>query len=129
MAKFEGVVRKPASGSVRQTADRLESALRTHGVKIFARIDQAAEAKSAGLEMHPMELLIFGNPKGGTPLMQAIPEAGLDLPLKVLVWEDAEAKVWVSWNDPGYLQSRYAAADALIRPLAVAVGLIEAALK
>jgi len=77
------------------------------GVAIFALIDHSGEAEKAGLKMRPTQLLIFGNPKGGTPLMLAAPSTAIDLPLKALVWEDADGKVWLSYNSPDYLQQRH----------------------
>jgi uncharacterized protein (DUF302 family) len=102
-----GVIDLPCSHSVAETADRLESLLKSKGIKIFARIDQAAEARAAGLEMRPMVLLIFGDPKAGTPLMNRYPTIAIDLPLKALVWETAEGKVLLSYNSPEYLQQRH----------------------
>jgi uncharacterized protein (DUF302 family) len=87
--------------------DRLESLLQARGIKIFSRIDQAAEAKAAGLTMRPTVLLIFGDPKAGTPLMNRYPSLAMDLPLKALVWESAEGKVWLSFNSPEFLQQRH----------------------
>jgi uncharacterized protein (DUF302 family) len=89
--------------SVKATIDRLEASLKAGGVIVFARIDHAAGAISVGMSLRPTELLIFGNPKGGTPLMQANQTIGIDLPLKVLAWEDASGGVWVTYNDPAWL--------------------------
>ncbi len=107
---------------VREALDRLETALRARGVTIFARIDHAAGAASVGMDLRPTELLIFGNPKAGTPLMQANQAIGLDLPLKILAWEDEAAKVWLSYNDPHWLARRYGldrAAEPAVEALAV----------
>ncbi len=93
--------------SVSQTMDAVENAVTAHGITIYARIDQQAEAIKAGLNLNPMQLLIFGNPKAGVLLMQANPVCGLDLPLKVLVWEDDKHKVWLSYNSFDYLQKRF----------------------
>jgi uncharacterized protein (DUF302 family) len=95
------------SRSVVETSDRLESFLKAKGIKIFARIDQAAEAKAAGLMMRPTVLLIFGDPKAGTPLMNLWPSLAMDLPLKALVWESEDGRVWLSYNSPEYLQQRH----------------------
>jgi len=122
-----GLITKPSPYSVRETLDKLEALLHAKGVKVFARIDQAAEAKAAGLQMPDMELLIFGNPKGGTPVMLAVPEAGVNLPLKALAWQDADGKVQLAFNDPAYLQTRYNLPPDLIGPLAAASALIESA--
>ena len=107
MAAGKGVVSKPSAHSVEETLDRLEAVLREKSIHVFARIDQRAEAKKVGLEMPAMELLVFGNPKGGTPLMIAEPTFGIDLPLKALAWEDRDGKVWLSYNLPEYLQERF----------------------
>jgi uncharacterized protein (DUF302 family) len=93
--------------SVAETVDRLESLLKAKGIKVFARIDQAAEAKAVGLTMRPMILSIFGDPKAGTPLMTQYPSLAIDLPLKALVWESAEGGVWLSYNSPEFLQQRH----------------------
>jgi uncharacterized protein (DUF302 family) len=107
MAAGKGVVSKPSAHSVEETIDRLEAVLREKNIHVFSRIDQRAEAKKVGLEMPAMELLIFGNPKGGTPLMIAEPTIGIDLPLKALAWEDRDGKVWLSYNSPEYLHERF----------------------
>ncbi len=97
----------------------LEGMLRAKGVKLFALVDHSGEAKTAGLQMRPTKLLIFGNPKAGTPLMVASPSIAIDLPLKLLVWEDADAKVWISYNAPADLQGRHGEPQALVPTLAV----------
>jgi uncharacterized protein (DUF302 family) len=102
-----GIVTKPSRYSVDETVQKLEAILREKGIKLFAVIDHAEEAAGAGLQMPPTQVLIFGNPKAGTPVMLAAPSAALDLPLKILVAEDAEGKVSISWNDPAYLQQRH----------------------
>jgi cytochrome b561/uncharacterized protein (DUF302 family) len=102
-----GIIDLPCKNSVAETANRLESLLVAKGMKIFARIDQAAAAKDAGLAMRPMVLLIFGNPQAGTPLMVQHPSLAMDLPLKALVWESADGKVWLSYNSPEFLQKRH----------------------
>ncbi|WP_200248772.1 DUF302 domain-containing protein [Lamprobacter modestohalophilus] len=115
--------------SVGETLDRLEAVLGEKGVTVFARIDHSAGAKDAGLTLRPMQLLIFGNPKAGTPLMQAAPTIGLDLPLKVLAWEDDAGKVHVVWNSPSYLIERHGLDAGYTKNLAAVEGLISAALK
>ena len=105
--KNNGIVDVPSNHSVIETVDRLESLLQDKGMKIFARIDQAAEARGAGLGLPPMVLLIFGDPKGGTPLMSRYPSLAMDLPLKALVWESAAGSVRLSYNAPEYLQGRH----------------------
>jgi uncharacterized protein (DUF302 family) len=124
-----GIVRLESPHSVAETAARLESVLRERGVLIFARIDFAADAARAGLSMRPELLLIFGNPKAGTPLMQAEPVAGLDLPLKALIFEAGDGRTWIAWNDPLYVIGRHALPAALAANLAAAVPLIERAVQ
>jgi uncharacterized protein (DUF302 family) len=97
----------PGLSSVSQTMDAVEKALTAHGIFIYTRIDQEAEAVKVGLTLKPMKLLIFGNPRGGIPLMNANPLIGLDLPLKVLAWEDNEKKIWLSYDSFSYLQKRF----------------------
>jgi uncharacterized protein (DUF302 family) len=129
MASGKGVVSRASAHSVEETIDRLEAVLREKSVNIFARIDQRAEAEKVGLHMAAMELLIFGNPKAGTPLMIAEPTIGIDLPLKAMAWEDREGKVWLSYNAPEYLQDRFAIGEDLIKNISVIGGLIEQALR
>ena len=107
----DNLVVKQSAHSVAYTLDRLESILKKRGLTIFARVDHAAGAKKAGMDMKPTELLIFGNPKMGTPLMQSNRRIGIDLPIKVLAWEDEKSVVWIAYNDPAYLKSRHAIAD------------------
>jgi uncharacterized protein (DUF302 family) len=102
-----GIVDVASKYSVAETVDHLESLLKGKGIKIFARIDQAAEAKAVGLTMRPMVLLIFGDPRAGTPLMIQHPSIAMDLPLKALVWESADAQVWLSHNSPEFLKQRH----------------------
>ena len=103
----KGLIQLASHYSVEETLARLESLLRERGVNVFALVDHSGEAAKVGLEMRPTKLLIFGSPKAGTPLMQASPSVAIDLPLKALIWEDAEGKVWLSYNDPQYLQRRH----------------------
>jgi uncharacterized protein (DUF302 family) len=98
---------KPSKYSVPETIDRIEHAITAKGMQIFARIDHGGEAKKVGLAMRPTELLIFGNPKGGTALMVVRPTAAIDLPMKALAWEDADGKVWLTYNSPELLQERH----------------------
>lgn len=91
-----------------ETAERLASAINAKGLRLFARVDHAAGAASVGLELRPTVVFIFGNPKGGTPLMQAAQTAGIDLPLKALVWQDERDKTWLSYNSPAWLAERHA---------------------
>lgn len=106
-----GLVTKKSAHSVPQTLNRLENALKEKGIVIFARIDHAAGAQKAGMHLRPTELLIFGNPKLGTPLMQSKQTIGIDLPLRVLVWEDEKGQVWLAYTDPASLAARYGITD------------------
>lgn len=101
------VITKRSKYSVPDTIDRIEKAVTEKGMKIFARINHAGEAKQAGLEMRPTELLLFGNPKGGTPLMVAKPTTAIDLPMKALAWEDEAGHVWLTYNASGLLHERH----------------------
>jgi uncharacterized protein (DUF302 family) len=122
-----GFVQIASSHSVAETVERLESRLQEHNITIFARLDFAADAARVGLNMRPERMLIFGNPKAGTPLMQAVPVSGLDLPLKALVWEDAQGKTWVAYNRPEYIVARHGLPAALAANLAGVIPLIEGA--
>lgn len=124
-----GLTTRPSPYAVAETLDRLESVLKAKGVKVFARIDHAAEARAAGLELKPMQLLIFGNPKAGTPLMRAAPTTGLDLPMKALAWQDDGGQTQVTWNSPAHLIDRHGLDPAQGKSLAAVAGLIDAALK
>ena len=106
-SSIPGFTSKLSPHSVPETIQRLSALLKSKGVATFALIDHSNEAEKAGLKMRPTQLLIFGNPKGGTPLMLAAPSTAIDLPLKALVWEDADGKVWLSYNSPDYLQQRH----------------------
>jgi uncharacterized protein (DUF302 family) len=106
-SSIPGFISKLSPHSVPETIQRLSALLKSKGVAIFALIDHSGEAEKAGLKMRPTQLLIFGNPKGGMPLMLAAPSTAIDLPLKALVWEDADGKVWLSYNSPDYLQQRH----------------------
>jgi uncharacterized protein (DUF302 family) len=114
-----GIVDKASNHSVDQTVQRLEDLLRARGVKLFALVDHSGEAEKAGLKMRPTKLLVFGSPKAGTPLMVAAPSVAIDLPLKVLVWEDSDGKVWVSYDAPEYLRERHGLPEALLANIAV----------
>ncbi|MHB8813826.1 MAG: DUF302 domain-containing protein [Steroidobacteraceae bacterium] len=125
--EIQGLVRLPSRHSVAATIDRLEASLRQRNILVFARIDFSADAARAGLTMRPEQMLIFGNPKAGTPLMLQVPAVGLDLPLKVLAWEDAAAQVWIAYNDPQYIVRRHGVEPELAANLAAVVPIIEAA--
>jgi len=122
-----GIVRIASSHSVGVTMDRLESLLKERGIIVFARIDFSGDAARVGLTMRPEQLLIFGNPKAGTPLMLAAPTAGLDLPLKALIWEDADGKTWLAYNTPQYVLRRHGLASTLSTNLAAVVPILERA--
>ena len=128
MKTGEGIISKVSKYSVPQTLDRVDALLQSKGIKIFVRIDHSGEAEKAGLKMPPTQLLIFGNPKGGTPVMLAAPTAAIDLPLKALAWQDADGKVWLSYNDPEYLKRRYGLMDDQIKTIIGIGPLIEQAL-
>jgi uncharacterized protein (DUF302 family) len=112
-----GIITHPSPYSVPDVLDRLESILRAKNITIFTRVDHSGEAEKVGLHMPPTQLLIFGSPKGGTPLMLAAPLSAIDLPLKALAWQDAEGKVWLSYNDPQLLKTRYSLPDDLLAPI------------
>jgi uncharacterized protein (DUF302 family) len=126
-ADIPGVVQLTSHHSVAATIDRLEDILKQRGILVFARIDFSGDAGRAGLSMRPEQMLIFGNPKGGTPLMVAVPAIGLDLPMKVLVWEDADGKVSAAYKDPKYLVRHYGVSADLAANLSAVVPLIERA--
>ena len=124
-----GLITIPSVHNVKDTIDLIESDVKSKGLTIFARVDHAAGAKEVGLPLAPTLLLIFGNAKGGTPLMQANQLVGIDLPLKVLAWEDASGKTWLSYNDPSWLASRHGLSDGLdstINAMAAALSAIAA---
>jgi uncharacterized protein (DUF302 family) len=103
----DGFVSIPSRHSVDETVAKLTGVLKAKGITLFALVDHSGEAAKAGMTMPPTKLLIFGNPRAGTPLMLAAPGVAIDLPLKILVWQDAEGKVWLSWNSPEYLAQRH----------------------
>jgi uncharacterized protein (DUF302 family) len=118
-----GIVTIASHQSVDHTVQKLEEILQAKGVKLFALVDHSGEAEKAGLHMRPTKLLIFGNPKAGTPVMLASPSLALDLPLKILVWEDPGGKAWISYNAAAYLQARHTVPPELIQNIAVAEAL------
>jgi uncharacterized protein (DUF302 family) len=127
MQKEEGIVKIPSRHSVDETVDKVKTILKSKGVALFALVDHSGEAEKVGLNMPPTKLLIFGNPKGGTPLMLAAPSVALDLPLKILVAEDAQSKVWISYNSPEYLKERHGLPENLVPNIGVAQALAAAA--
>lgn len=118
-AANKGIIDKPSNHSVDQTVDRLKNILQAKGVALFALVDHSGEAEKVGMKMRSTKLLIFGNPQAGTPLMLAVPSIAIDLPLKILIWEDAQGKVWVSYNSPAYLQERHGLPAELLQNIAV----------
>ena len=105
--KSNGIIDKRSNHSVDETVEKLKGILQAKGVSLFALVDHSGEAEKAGLKMRPTKLLIFGSPKAGTPLMLAAPSVAIDLPLKILIWEDGQGAVWLSYNSPAYLQERH----------------------
>jgi uncharacterized protein (DUF302 family) len=115
----KGIVNSPSNHSVDETITRLKSILEAKGVALFALIDHSGEAEKVGLKMPPTKLLIFGSPKAGTPFMLAAPGIAIDLPLKILIWEDNHGKAWLSYNSPQYLQERHHVPAELLPSIAV----------
>lgn len=118
MAKQNGLVQIASPYSVQETLRRLQAAFAAKGLQVFAVIDHSGEAEKVGLKMRPTKVVIFGSPRAGTPLMVAAPSLAIDLPLKALVAEDAVGKVWLTYNDPEYLQERHGVPEQLIKNLA-----------
>ena len=114
-----GIVDRPSRHPVGETVEKLEAILRAKGVTLFALVDHDGGAAKVGMKMRPTKLLIFGSPKAGTPVMQAVPSAAIDLPLKILVWEDEQGKAWVSYNSPAWLEERHGIPHELLSNLAV----------
>lgn len=115
--------------TVSETLQRLESILAARGLQLFARVDHSGEAEKVGMHMRPTKLLIFGSPKAGTPLMVAAPSLAIDLPLKALIWEDEQGKVWLSYNSPEYLKERHGVPEDLIKNIAAAGSLMAKAVE
>jgi uncharacterized protein (DUF302 family) len=118
-AANNGIDSKPSKHSVEQTVEAVTALLKSKGIAVFVLIDHSGEAEKVGLKMRPTKLVIFGNPKAGTPLMLASPSSAIDLPLKILVWEDGQGKVWVSYNSPEYLRERHGLAEELMQNIAI----------
>jgi uncharacterized protein (DUF302 family) len=110
-----GIVNKPSKHSVDDTLRNLQNMLEAKGIAVFALVDHSGEAAKVGMKMPPTKLLTFGNPKGGTPLMLAAPSIAIDLPLKILIWQDDQEKVWVSYNTPEYLAERHGLPAQLVQ--------------
>ncbi len=109
---MEGLTSIQSKFGPKETMDRLQAEIRAQGMTVFARIDHAAGASEVGLTLPPTEVIIFGNARGGTPLMQSVQTVGIDLPLKALVWEDAAGTTWLSYNEPGWIAQRHSVANA-----------------
>ncbi|UBF30387.1 DUF302 domain-containing protein (plasmid) [Kovacikia minuta CCNUW1] len=128
MTETNGVISQSSPYAVNETIDRLVTVLQAKSITIFARIDQQMEAEKVGLSLRPTQLLLFGSPKAGTPLMVAEPTIALDLPLKIVAWEATDGTVWLSFNDPNYIKQRYALPDNLLKNIDVIDALIHQAL-
>jgi len=124
-----GMAHLASPHSVPETLNRLEAVLTAKGVTVFARVDHSGEAEKAGLKMNPTQLLIFGSPKAGTPLMVTAPTVAIDLPLKALAWQDGSGKVWLSYNTPEYLKQRHDIPEHLVKNITVIRALLEEAVK
>jgi len=127
MSPNNGVVNLPSKHSVDEIVEQLKAMLQAKGIQLFALVDHSGEAEKAGLHMPPTKLLIFGSPKAGTPLMLAAPTLAIDLPLKILVWEDAQGKRWVSYNGPQYLKERHSVPEDLVQNIAAIEAVAEKA--
>ena len=114
-----GIIDTPSNHSVDETVEKLKGILQAKGVTIFAIVDHSGEAEKVGLKMRPTKVVIFGSPKAGTPLMLAAPSVAIDLPLKILIWEDREGKVWVSYNSLPYLHERHGLPKKLLQNIGV----------
>jgi uncharacterized protein (DUF302 family)/uncharacterized membrane protein YidH (DUF202 family) len=119
LSRSKGIIDIPSNHSVDQTVARLKGILEAKGVTLFASIDHSGEAEKVGMKMRPTKLLIFGSPKAGTPIMLAASSSAIDLPLKILIWEDNHEKVWVSYNSPEYIQQRHEVPQELMQNIAV----------
>ena len=115
----KGIIDTPSNHSVDETVEKLKGILQAKEVALFALVDHSGEAEKVGMKMRPTKLLIFGSPKAGTPVMLAAPSSAIDLPLKMLIWEDAERKVWVTYNSPAYLQERHSLPPELLQNIGV----------
>ena len=118
-AMNNGIVDRPTNHSVDETVEKLKGILQSKGVALFAVVDHSGVATKVGMKMPPTKLLIFGSPKAGTPLMLASPSVAIDLPLKILIWEDAQGKAWLSYNSPAYLRERHSIPAELMQNIAV----------
>ena len=114
-----GIIDTPSNHSVDETVEKLKGILQAKGITLFALVDHSGEVEKVGMKMPPTKLLIFGNPKAGTPVMLTAPSSAIDLPLKILIWEDAGRKVWVTYNSPVYLQERHSLPAELLQNIGV----------
>ena len=114
-----GIITRASKHSVDETVEKVKWILQSKGITLFALIDHSGEAAKVGLKMRPTKVLIFGSPNAGTPLMLAAPSIAIDLPLKILIWEDAQGKIWISYNSPAYLQQRHGLPTDLVQNIAV----------
>jgi uncharacterized protein (DUF302 family) len=128
-ANEHGLIHAASRFTVAETLNKLLVLVEARGLKVFTVVDHSGEAEKAGLKMRPTQLVIFGSPKGGTPVMVAAPTIAIDLPLKMLVWEDADGKVWISYNSPEYLQQRHSVPAELVKNISAVGGLVEKALE
>ena len=124
-----GLIHLRSPYSVPETLKRLQSVLQAKNLDVFARVDHSGEAGKVGLKMRPTQLIVFGSPKAGTPLMVASPTLAIDLPLKALAWEDADGQVWLSYNSPEYLKQRHKVPDELVKNIAGVGALLEKAVE
>jgi uncharacterized protein (DUF302 family) len=129
ISSAEGVISRPSAHSVDETMRRLDEVVRGKGLTVFARIDHRAGAREAGLDMQEEQVLIFGNPRAGTPLMVARPVVGLDLPLRVVVWSASDGRVWASYQDGAYIASRYGLPAGLEKNISAVAALVDAAVR
>src|ERR1700676_301465 len=127
LSKDKGMVDTPSNHTVEQTVERLKGILSAKGVTLFTLIDHSGEAEKVGMKMRPTKLLIFGSPKAGTPVMLAAPSIAIDLPLKILVWEDSQGKAWVSYSSPAFLTERHGVPRELLQNIAVVETLVNKA--
>ena len=118
-SRGDGLIDVPSNHSVDEIVEKLKGILQAKGVTLFALVDHSGEAAKVEMKLRPTKLLIFGNPKGGTPVMLAAPSSAIDLPLKILVWEDTQGKVWVTYNSPVYLQERHSLPPELLQNIAI----------
>ena len=128
-ANEHGLMHVASRWPVTETLNKLLALVEARGLKVFTVVDHSGEAEKAGLKMRPTQLVVFGSPKGGTPVMVASPTIAIDLPLKMLVWEDSDGKVWITYNSPEYLQQRHSVPAELVKNISAVGGLVEKALE